>query len=75
MTDEIDIRVDQLDHACIPFNQTDTTIKCRLREMAVRKLRTSQAIVEVTVHSSVKQSAVSSIDLDPRRKESHFLLG
>lgn len=45
--DDIDIRIDNINNACIPFNFTDTQVLCLLSKFAVKNFENSEPIVEV----------------------------
>jgi hypothetical protein len=45
--DQIDIRIDNINNACIPFNLTDTYLSCLLTKSMIKNFTNSEPNVEV----------------------------
>ena len=54
--DQIDIRIDNLSNACIPFNFTDTSLSCLLSRSALDNLTNSEPNVEVGLHQFTEKN-------------------
>ncbi|CAF0972266.1 unnamed protein product [Rotaria sordida] len=51
--DQIDIRIDKISNACIPFNFTDTQLLCLLSKFTIKNIKNSQANVEIHVGTNL----------------------
>jgi len=45
--DLINIKIDNINNACIPFNLTDTSLMCLLSKLTLNNIKESEANVEV----------------------------
>ncbi|CAF4667346.1 unnamed protein product [Rotaria sp. Silwood1] len=51
--DQIDIRIDNISNACIPFNFTNTQLLCLLSKSTIKNIKNSQANVEIHVGTNL----------------------
>jgi hypothetical protein len=56
ITDEINIRIDQIDHSCRTYNLTDRNLQCRLTDVTSRKIEQAPATVEVNTRALCSSS-------------------
>ncbi len=52
----INIRIDHIDDACMPFNLTNTSLMCLLSKSALNDLEDSEAHVEVRIEIHRKKN-------------------
>jgi hypothetical protein len=45
--DLINIKIDNINNACIPFNLTDTSLMCLLSKLTLNNIKESEANLEV----------------------------